>query len=60
VRSTTPIEQVSLACQTLWLPYGVTQAPPADELRLERVPNAPTVVNNCQDPVGAPPAWCGR
>jgi hypothetical protein len=45
VRSTTPIEQVALACQTLWLPYGVTQIPPADELRLERVPNAPTVVN---------------
>lgn len=45
MRSTTPIEQVALACQTLWLPYGVTQVPPADMLRLERVPNAPTLVN---------------
>jgi hypothetical protein len=45
VRTTTPIEQVTLACQALWSPYGVTQVPPTDVLRLERVPNTPTVVN---------------
>jgi hypothetical protein len=45
VRITTPIEQVALACQNLWLPYGVTKIPPADELRLEHVPSAPMVSN---------------
>jgi hypothetical protein len=45
VTTTTPIEQVSPACQQLWSPYGVTEVPPSNELALEHVPLAPTVIN---------------
>ncbi len=45
VTTTTPIEDVALACQELWLPYGVTAVPPANELQLLHVPDAPSVVN---------------
>jgi len=45
VRTTTSIEQVTLACQALWSPYGVTEVPPINVLRLEHVPNPPMVVN---------------
>jgi hypothetical protein len=45
VTTTTPIEDVALACQELWLPYGVTAVPPANELQRLHVPDAPTVVN---------------
>jgi hypothetical protein len=53
VITTTPIEQVTLACQALWLPYGVTAVPPANELRAEHVPAAPTVVNLTDGAVSA-------
>jgi hypothetical protein len=45
VQTTTPIEDVTRACQELWLPYGATEVPPADELAREHVPVAPTVVD---------------
>jgi hypothetical protein len=45
VATTTPIEDVALACQELWLPYDVTAVPPSNELAIEHVPHAPTVVN---------------
>jgi hypothetical protein len=45
VTVTTSIAQVSPACQQLWSPYWVTKVPPANELALEGVPLAPTVVN---------------
>jgi hypothetical protein len=45
VHTTTSIDHVTLACQSLWSPYGVTEVPPSTELQLEHVPNAPTVVN---------------
>src|SRR5580700_224606 len=45
VTVTTSIAQVSPACQQLWSSYWVTEVPPANELALEGVPLAPTVVN---------------
>jgi hypothetical protein len=45
VKATTSIDHVSPACQQRWVPYGVTEVPPADELALEHVPSAPAVVN---------------
>ena len=45
VTMTTSIDDVGLACQELWAPYGVTEVPPSNELKIERVPDAPTVVN---------------
>jgi hypothetical protein len=45
VTTTTPLTEVSLGCQQLWSSHGVTEVPPANELALERVPAAPTVVN---------------
>ena len=45
VTTTTSIDDVTPACQEQWVPYGVTEVPPANELTLEHVPNAPTVVN---------------
>jgi hypothetical protein len=35
VTTTTRIEDVAVACQELWVPYGVTEVPPANELQLE-------------------------
>ncbi len=37
VTVTTPIEQVTPACQVRWTPYGVTEVPPSNELELEDV-----------------------
>lgn len=45
VTTTTPIEQVSPACQQLWEPYGVTEVPPTNELAQERVPAVQAVMN---------------
>jgi hypothetical protein len=45
VTTTTSLEQVALTCQQRWLPYGVTEVPPSNELALEHVPAAPTVAN---------------
>jgi len=39
------IDDVAPACQARWVPYGVTEVPPANELTIEHVPNAPAVVN---------------
>ncbi len=45
VTTTTPIEQVSPACQQRWEPYGVTEVPPTNELAQERVPAVQAVTN---------------
>jgi len=45
VTATTALEDVSLVCQQVWAPYGVTDVPPWNELTLEHVPAAPTVTN---------------
>jgi hypothetical protein len=45
VAVTTPLEQVTAACQAVWWSYGVTAVPPTNEPALERVPAAPTVAN---------------
>jgi hypothetical protein len=45
VTATTPVTQVTLACQQRWWSYGVTEVPPSNEPALEHVPAAPAVVN---------------
>jgi hypothetical protein len=45
VTATTPLTEVSLACQQVWSSHGVTDVPPANELALEHVPAAPAVAN---------------
>ncbi len=45
VTATVSIDDVAPACQARWVPYGVTEVPPANELTIEHVPNAPAVVN---------------
>jgi hypothetical protein len=45
VTKTMSIDDVGVACQELWAPYGATEVPPSDELQIEHVPDAPTVVN---------------
>jgi hypothetical protein len=45
VTTTTPLEQVALACQQRWSSYSVSEVPPSNELALEHVPAAPTVAN---------------
>jgi hypothetical protein len=51
VTTTTSIDDVAPGCQERWAPYGVTEVPPANELVLEHVPNAPTVVNKTEGAV---------
>jgi hypothetical protein len=50
--TTTPLEDVGLACQDRWLPYEVSAVPPSNELQVEHVPAAPTVVNMTDGAVG--------
>lgn len=45
VTTTTPVDEVTLACRERWSPYDVTEIPPSKELQMEHVPAAPTVVN---------------
>jgi hypothetical protein len=45
VTATTPLTDVSLACQQVWSSHGVTAVPPANELALEHVPAASAVAN---------------
>ena len=59
VTTTTPLTEVSLACQQVWSSHGVTDVPPANELALEHVPAAPAVANMTGGAVSKPPRSTG-
>lgn len=45
VKTTTPIQQVPVACAKVWAPYNVTMVPPPDVIANMHVPAPPKVLN---------------